>query len=122
MVSEIFDATRWKQVEGFQFKDITYHRAVDQGTVRIAIDRPEVRNALHLPMNLEIRHALAALGAFAGAKREANGDGGGGQTLPRRAASSFPAAQLNVKTTCCIDSVLSLSPWNWQSSSTPYRI
>ena len=45
MVSEIFDATRWKQVEGFQFKDITYHRAVDQGTVRIAIDRPEVRNA-----------------------------------------------------------------------------
>ena len=26
-------------------EDITYHRAVDQGTVRIAFDRPEVRNA-----------------------------------------------------------------------------
>ena len=30
---------------GFDFTDITYHRAVDQGTVRIAFDRPEVRNA-----------------------------------------------------------------------------
>jgi naphthoate synthase len=45
MVSENFDASRWKEVEGFQFKDITYHRALDQGTVRIALDRPEVRNA-----------------------------------------------------------------------------
>ena len=25
--------------------DVTYHRAVDQGTVRVAFDRPEVRNA-----------------------------------------------------------------------------
>ncbi|MCU0690907.1 MAG: 1,4-dihydroxy-2-naphthoyl-CoA synthase [Polyangiaceae bacterium] len=45
MTSEIFDPIRWKPVEGFQFTDITYHRAVDQGTVRIAFDRPEVRNA-----------------------------------------------------------------------------
>lgn len=45
MVSELFDPTRWRQVPGFQFDDITYHRAVDQGTVRIAFDRPEVRNA-----------------------------------------------------------------------------
>ena len=30
---------------GFDFTDITYHRAVDQGTVRIAFNRPEVRNA-----------------------------------------------------------------------------
>src|SRR6202034_290685 len=30
---------------GFQFTDITYHRAREQGTVRIAFDRPEVRNA-----------------------------------------------------------------------------
>jgi naphthoate synthase len=35
----------WKEVEGFDFTDITYHRAVDQGTVRIAFNRPEVRNA-----------------------------------------------------------------------------
>ena len=45
MVSELFDADRWKPVAGFEFEDITYHRAVDQGTVRIAFDRPEVRNA-----------------------------------------------------------------------------
>ncbi len=30
---------------GFDFTDITYHRAKSQGTVRIAFDRPEVRNA-----------------------------------------------------------------------------
>src|SRR5213082_726290 len=45
MVSEIFDASAWKEVEGFDFTDITYHRAVDAGVVRIAFDRPEVRNA-----------------------------------------------------------------------------
>lgn len=45
MVSEIFDPKRWIEIPGFKFKDITYHRAVDQGTVRIAINRPEVRNA-----------------------------------------------------------------------------
>lgn len=45
MVSDIFDAKAWKKVEGFDFQDITYHRAVDQGTVRIAFHRPEVRNA-----------------------------------------------------------------------------
>ena len=45
MVSAIFDEARWKPVDGFQFEDITYHRAVDQGTVRIAFHRPEVRNA-----------------------------------------------------------------------------
>jgi naphthoate synthase len=45
MISEIFDETKWKQVEGFAFEDITYHRALDQGTVRIAFNRPEVRNA-----------------------------------------------------------------------------
>jgi naphthoate synthase len=45
MVSELFDPTAWYEVEGFAFDDITYHRAVDQGTVRVAFDRPEVRNA-----------------------------------------------------------------------------
>lgn len=44
-VSDIFDATAWEEVPGFDFKDITYHRAVDQGTVRVAFNRPEVRNA-----------------------------------------------------------------------------
>ncbi|MEC7827188.1 MAG: 1,4-dihydroxy-2-naphthoyl-CoA synthase [Actinomycetota bacterium] len=44
-VSDIFDASRWRELEGFDFKDITYHRAIDQGTVRIAFDRPDIRNA-----------------------------------------------------------------------------
>ncbi len=45
MVSELFDPSRWRPVQGFEFTDLTYHRAVDQGTVRIAFNRPEVRNA-----------------------------------------------------------------------------
>ncbi|MGH3930926.1 MAG: enoyl-CoA hydratase-related protein, partial [Pseudonocardiaceae bacterium] len=44
-VSELFDPSAWRAVEGFDFADITYHRAVAHGTVRIAFDRPEVRNA-----------------------------------------------------------------------------
>ena len=33
-------------MDGFgDLTDVTYHRAVDQGTVRVAFDRPEVRNA-----------------------------------------------------------------------------
>ena len=44
-VSELFDPERWTAIEGFDLEDVTYHRCVDQGTVRIAFDRPEVRNA-----------------------------------------------------------------------------
>ena len=44
-VSEIFDPDRWSEVPGFDFTDITYHRANDVGAVRIAFDRPDVRNA-----------------------------------------------------------------------------
>jgi len=44
-VSEIFDPAAWRPVEGFDFADLTYHRAVDAGVVRIAFDRPDVRNA-----------------------------------------------------------------------------
>jgi naphthoate synthase len=35
----------WRPVEGFEFTDITYHRAIGVPAVRIAFDRPEVRNA-----------------------------------------------------------------------------
>ncbi|EMA30203.1 1,4-dihydroxy-2-naphthoyl-CoA synthase [Halobiforma nitratireducens] len=47
MVSELFDPDRWEPIADLnaEFRDITYHRAVDSGTVRIAFDRPEVRNA-----------------------------------------------------------------------------
>ncbi len=45
-VSEIFDPAAWTPVPGFEdLTDLTYHRAVEHGTVRIAFDRPEVRNA-----------------------------------------------------------------------------
>ena len=45
-VSELFDPVAWREVPGFEdLQDLTYHRAVDHGTVRIAFDRPEVRNA-----------------------------------------------------------------------------
>ncbi|MEZ4871163.1 MAG: 1,4-dihydroxy-2-naphthoyl-CoA synthase [Bdellovibrionales bacterium] len=46
MVSEIFEQDAWESVKGFQdLEDITYHRARSQGTVRIAFNRPECRNA-----------------------------------------------------------------------------
>jgi naphthoate synthase len=45
MVSELFDADAWDVVPGFDLTDITYHRAKAHGTVRVAFDRPEVRNA-----------------------------------------------------------------------------
>ncbi len=45
MVSPLFRAELWEKVPGFDFTDITYHRARQQGTVRVAFHRPEVRNA-----------------------------------------------------------------------------
>jgi naphthoate synthase len=45
MVSTLFKPEKWRRVDGFDFTDVTYHRALDQGTVRVAFDRPEVRNA-----------------------------------------------------------------------------
>jgi naphthoate synthase len=58
MVSEIFDPSRWRVVPGFDFTDITYHRAVDSGTVRVAFNRPEVRNAFRPQTVDELYRAL----------------------------------------------------------------
>ena len=44
-ISDHFDPERWDQVAEFDFTDITYHRAKGIGAVRVAFDRPEVRNA-----------------------------------------------------------------------------
>ena len=56
-VSDTFDAPRWREVEGFELTDMTYHRGISRGpidgapkgedlpVVRIAFDRPEIRNA-----------------------------------------------------------------------------
>lgn len=44
--SDLCDLTLWEQVEGFgHFTDVTYHHLLTGGVVRVAINRPEVRNA-----------------------------------------------------------------------------
>jgi len=62
VVSELFDASAWAQVPGFDFTDITYHRCIrrgpESGTVRIAFDRPEVRNAFRPHTVDELYRAL----------------------------------------------------------------
>ena len=45
-VSQTFDPDAWDPVPGFgDLTDLTYHRAREHGTVRIAFDRPDVLNA-----------------------------------------------------------------------------
>jgi naphthoate synthase len=58
VVSEIFDADAWAPVAGFDLTDVTYHRARGSGTVRIAFDRPEVRNAFRPHTVDELYRAL----------------------------------------------------------------
>ena len=58
MVSQIFDADAWRPVPGFELTDITYHRAVSVGAVRIAFNRPEVRNAFRPGTVDELYRAL----------------------------------------------------------------
>jgi naphthoate synthase len=61
-VSELFDPSVWREVDGFDFADITYHRHVFDGTdrpvVRVAFDRPEVRNAFRPGTVDELYRAL----------------------------------------------------------------
>ncbi|WP_223693389.1 1,4-dihydroxy-2-naphthoyl-CoA synthase [Leifsonia poae] len=45
-VSDIFDASAWREVPGFdELSDITYHHDTAGRVARVAFDRPEVRNA-----------------------------------------------------------------------------
>ncbi len=57
-VSSIFDPNSWDEFVDFNFTDITYHRAKEQGTVRIAFNRPEVRNAFRPKTVDELYRAL----------------------------------------------------------------
>ena len=70
-VSDTFDPTRWREVEGFDFADITYHRGISRGpeadgrpegadmpVVRIAFDRPDIRNAFRPGTVDELYRAL----------------------------------------------------------------
>jgi naphthoate synthase len=62
MTSGPFDPSLWRSVHGDEFSDLTYHRHVldgrDQPTVRIAFDRPEVRNAFRPHTVDELYRAL----------------------------------------------------------------
>jgi naphthoate synthase len=58
VVSALFDPAAWRAVDGFDFSDITYHRAVEHGTVRIAFHRPEVLNAFRPQTVDELYRAL----------------------------------------------------------------
>jgi naphthoate synthase len=57
-VSATFDADAWDEVPGFDFTDITYHRARGVGCVRIAFDRPDIRNAFRPHTVDELYRAL----------------------------------------------------------------
>ena len=57
-ISPLFDPEEWQPVDGLNFTDITYHRARNQGTVRIAFNRPEVRNAFRPATVDELYRAL----------------------------------------------------------------
>ena len=48
----------WDAVDGFDFTDITYHRARHVPAVRIAFDRPDVRNAFRPHTVDELYRAL----------------------------------------------------------------
>lgn len=57
-VSDIFNPDLWDEVPGFDFTDITYHRARKVPTVRIAFNRPEIRNAFRPNTVDELYRAL----------------------------------------------------------------
>ena len=61
-MSETFDPMAWRVVDGLDLSDITYHRAVGSGpaagVVRIAFNRPEVRNAFRPQTVDELYRAL----------------------------------------------------------------
>ena len=57
--SPLFDADYWRAVEGCEdFTDVTYHRSADEGVVRIAFNRPDVRNAFRPRTVDELYRAL----------------------------------------------------------------
>ena len=58
IISSIFQEDEWLENKDFDFSDITYHRSKDHGTVRIAINRPEVRNAFRPKTVDELYSAL----------------------------------------------------------------
>lgn len=59
MVSELFDATQWRSVPGFDhLTDVTYHQSEDGQIARVAFNRPDVRNAFRPQTVDELFQAL----------------------------------------------------------------
>ncbi len=58
MVSELFDPEQWTPVQPETYTDVTYHLHVEEHTVRVAFDRPEVRNAFRPATVDELYRAL----------------------------------------------------------------
>ncbi len=58
MISPLFDEARWRVVPDHEFTDITFHKCVDTGAVRIAFNRPECRNAFRPQTVDELATAL----------------------------------------------------------------
>ena len=58
-VSELIDAQKWKAIQGFEsLEDVSYHRNVELGVVRVGFSRPEVRNAFRPQTVDELYRAL----------------------------------------------------------------
>ena len=57
-VSDLFDPAEWREVPGFDgLTDVTYHLDVEGRVARVAIDRPEVRNAFR-PRTVDELHRV----------------------------------------------------------------
>src|SRR5690606_27720626 len=58
MISPLFDPSQWDEVPDCHFQDITFHKAKHTGAVRIAFNRPDLRNAFRPQTVDELLYAL----------------------------------------------------------------
>jgi naphthoate synthase len=58
MISPLFDPHEWNEVTDLKFQDITFHKAKHTGAVRIAFNRPDLRNAFRPQTVDELLNAL----------------------------------------------------------------
>ena len=94
----LFDPSVWREVTSFT--DITYHRHVELGCVRIAFDRPEVRNAFRPHTVDELATALehARTSADVGAVL-LTGNGPSSRTAATRSARAATSASAGARAT-----------------------
>jgi len=58
MISPLFDKNEWTEITKLKFEDITFHKSNSTGAVRIAFNRPDLRNAFRPQTVDEILKAL----------------------------------------------------------------